>query len=52
MVPRDAWSEYADRGVVERLDLTAELAQWSGVATAGSLGTGFGELGEPVGVGR
>jgi len=35
MVPREAWGEYADKGVVERLDLTAEVAQWSGVRTAG-----------------
>lgn len=34
MLPREAWGEYEDRAVVERLDLDAELAKWSGVATA------------------
>ncbi len=38
MLPRSEWGEYADKAVVERLDLTAEIAQWSGVATAGELG--------------
>jgi len=37
MVPREAWGEYADKGVVERLDLAAEVATWSGVRTAGSV---------------
>jgi len=37
MVPREAWGEYADKGVVERLDLAAEVAQWSGVRTAGTV---------------
>jgi len=27
-VPREAWGEFADRGVVEPLDLDAELARW------------------------
>lgn len=27
-VPREAWGEYADRGVVLPLDLDAELARW------------------------
>lgn len=39
MLPRAAWGEYEDRAVVERLDLDAELARWSGVGTAGELGT-------------
>ncbi len=38
MLPRDAWGEYESRAVVERLDLDAELARWSGVATADELG--------------
>jgi catechol-2,3-dioxygenase len=38
MVPRHAWGEYADKGVVEPLDLDAEIAAWSGVGTADELG--------------
>jgi catechol-2,3-dioxygenase len=38
MVPRHAWGDYADKGVVEPLDLDAELARWSGVGTADELG--------------
>lgn len=38
MLPRDAWGDYADKGVVERLDLAAELERWSGVGTADELG--------------
>ena len=38
MLPRAAWGEYETRAVVERLDLQAELARWSGVGTAGELG--------------
>jgi len=34
LLPRDAWGEYEHKGVVERLDLAAEIEQWSGVATA------------------
>lgn len=34
MLPRDAWGEYENDAVVERLDLTAELERWSGVVTA------------------
>ncbi len=34
LVPREAWGEYEHRAVVERLDMPAELARWSGVATA------------------
>ena len=34
LVPREAWGEYETQAVVERLDLNAELDQWSGVATA------------------
>jgi len=35
MLAREAWGAYADKGVVERLDLTAEVARSSGVRTAG-----------------
>jgi catechol-2,3-dioxygenase len=38
MLPRESWGEYADKAVVERLDLPAELARWSGVGTADELG--------------
>lgn len=38
MLPREAWGEYATKGVVERLDLPAEVAKWSGVGTADELG--------------
>jgi catechol-2,3-dioxygenase len=34
MLPRSAWGEYETRAVVERLDLEAEVARWSGVETA------------------
>jgi catechol-2,3-dioxygenase len=34
LLPREAWGEYADKAVVERLDLEADIARWSGVATA------------------
>lgn len=34
LLPREAWGEYAEKAVVERLDLEAEIARWSGVATA------------------
>ena len=42
MLPRDAWGDYADRAVIERLDLDAEVARWSGVRTAWELPTGAG----------
>ena len=29
MLPREAWGEYEDRGVVMPLDLDAEIARWS-----------------------
>ena len=38
MVPKSAWGEYGDAAVVERLDLAAEIARWSGVGTADELG--------------
>ncbi len=34
MLPRDAWGPYERDAVVERLDLPAELARWTGVVTA------------------
>jgi len=40
MVPREAWGSYESSAPVGRLDLAAELARWSGVATAGELATG------------
>lgn len=39
MLPRAAWGDYEEAAVVERLDLDAELARWSGVGTADELGT-------------
>lgn len=39
MVPRADWGEYADKAIVERLDLAAEIARWSGFGTADELGT-------------
>jgi catechol-2,3-dioxygenase len=39
MLPPEAWGEYADAAPVERLDLDAELARWSGVRTAGRIVT-------------
>ncbi len=43
MLPREAWGAYADKGTVERLDLSAELSQWSGVSTAGRVVVGPSE---------
>ncbi|WP_236046212.1 VOC family protein [Paractinoplanes ovalisporus] len=37
MLPRAEWGEYEDSAPVDRLDLAAEVAKWSGVSTAGSL---------------
>ncbi len=34
MLPRDAWGEHEHSAVIERLDLSAEVARWGGVATA------------------
>jgi catechol-2,3-dioxygenase len=34
MLPRDAWGEFASRGVVEPLDLAAEVRRWSGIDTS------------------
>ncbi len=40
MLPRDAWGEYADAAVIQRLDLEAQIARWSGVRTAWELPEG------------
>lgn len=37
MLPRNEWGTYANAGVVEFLDLPAEVVRWSGVRTAGHL---------------
>jgi catechol-2,3-dioxygenase len=37
MLPRQAWGEYENAAPVDRLDLGAELARWSGVGTAAEL---------------
>jgi catechol-2,3-dioxygenase len=37
MLPRDAWGEFENAALVERLDLAAELERWSGVRTAGRI---------------
>lgn len=37
MLPREAWGAYENAAPVDRLDLEAELRQWSGVRTAGRI---------------
>jgi catechol-2,3-dioxygenase len=37
MLPRDEWGVYDNAAPVDRLDLAAEVALWSGVRTAGEL---------------
>jgi len=37
MLPREAWGEFENAAPVERLELDAELARWSGVGTAGQI---------------
>jgi catechol-2,3-dioxygenase len=37
MLPREAWGEYENAAPVDRLDLQAELARWTGVRTAGRI---------------
>jgi len=37
MLPREEWGEYENAAPVDRLDLAAEVARWSGVGTAGRL---------------
>ncbi len=35
MLPREAWGEFENSAPVDRLDLQAEVARWTGVRTAG-----------------
>lgn len=37
MLPRADWGEYENAAPVDRLDLDAEVARWSGVRTAGRI---------------
>lgn len=37
MLPREEWGAYENAAPVDRLDLGAEIARWSGVGTAGQL---------------
>jgi catechol-2,3-dioxygenase len=37
MLPRADWGEYENTAPVDRLDLEAEVARWSGVRTAGRI---------------
>lgn len=37
MLPRHEWGRHENSAVVERLDLTAEVEEWSGIRTAGEL---------------
>jgi catechol-2,3-dioxygenase len=37
MLPREAWGEFENSAPIERLDLEADLARWSGVHTAGRI---------------
>ena len=37
MLPREDWGEYENAAPVDRLDLGAEVARWSGVGTAGRI---------------
>jgi catechol-2,3-dioxygenase len=37
MLPREAWGEYEHSAPVDRLDLHAEIARWTGVRTAGQI---------------
>jgi catechol-2,3-dioxygenase len=37
MLPREEWGAYANAAPIERLDLDAEIAKWSGVRTAWQL---------------
>jgi catechol-2,3-dioxygenase len=37
MLPREDWGEYEHGAPVDRLDLGAEVARWSGVGTAGRI---------------
>jgi catechol-2,3-dioxygenase len=35
MLPREAWGDYENSAPIDRLDLLAEVARWSGVRSAG-----------------
>ena len=37
MLPREAWGEYENAAPIDRLDLAAEVRQWSNVGTAGRI---------------
>ena len=37
MLPREAWGDYENAAPIDRLDLAAELARWTGVRTAGQI---------------
>ena len=42
MLPREHWGVYERQAPVDALDLTADLGRWSGVRTAGRVGTDTG----------
>ncbi len=37
MLPRSEWGPFEDSAPIDHLDLTAEIARWSGVPTAGQI---------------
>jgi catechol-2,3-dioxygenase len=37
MLPRSEWGEFTNAAPIERLDLAADVARWSGVATGDEL---------------
>jgi catechol-2,3-dioxygenase len=39
MLPREEWGAYENAAPIDRLDLDAEVARWSGVGTAGRVTT-------------
>ena len=39
MLPREAWGDYENSAPIDRLDLAAEVARWSGVRSAGRIVT-------------
>ena len=43
MLPREEWCEFENSAPIERLDLGAEVARWSGVRTAGAESEGDGK---------
>ncbi len=44
MLPREEWGAYENAAPIERLDLDAEVARWSGVRTAGGLQDGITDV--------